>query len=185
MPFPLKSYTFAPKYDQLDEGTTKSPLCFSGFMEITGRIQELAEKHLKNDSQFIVEVIASLKKKPNKLIVIIDGDHGVTIDDCADLSRALSAALDEANLMPDPYHLEVSTPGLDHPLKLIRQYYKNKGRQLKVKTASGIHQGKLVEVTDKAITLEEVNGTGKKKEVKEVVIPFSEIDKTFVMVSFK
>jgi ribosome maturation factor RimP len=154
-------------------------------MEITGRIQELAEKHLKNDSQFIVEVIASLKKKPNKLIVIIDGDHGVTIDDCADLSRALSTALDEANLMPDPYHLEVSTPGLDHPLKLIRQYYKNKGRQLKVKTASGIHQGKLVEVTDKAITLEEVNGTGKKKEVKEVVIPFSEIDKTFVMVSFK
>jgi ribosome maturation factor RimP len=154
-------------------------------MEITGRIQELAEKHLKNDSQFIVEVIASLKKKPNKLIVIIDGDHGVTIDDCADLSRALSTALDEANLMPDPYHLEVSTPGLDHPLKLIRQYYKNKGRQLKVKTASGIHQGKLVEVTDKAITLEEVNGTGKKKEVKEVVILFSEIDKTFVMVSFK
>lgn len=154
-------------------------------MEITGHIQKLAEKHLKNDSQFIVEVVASLKKKPNKLIVIVDGDHGVTIDDCADLSRALSAALDEGNLMPDPYHLEVSTPGLDHPLKLVRQYHKNKGRQVKVKTASGVHQGKLIEVTDQAITVEEVSGTGKKKEVKEVVIPFSEIDKTFVMVSFK
>lgn len=185
MPFPFKSYTFAPKYDQLDEGTTESPLCFSGFMEITGHIQKLAEEHLKNDSQFIVEVVASLKKKPNKLIVIVDGDQGVTIDDCADLSRALSAALDEANLMPDPYHLEVSTPGLDHPLKLVRQYHKNKGRQVKVKTVSGVHQGKLIEVTDQAITVEEVSGTGKKKEVKEVMIPFSEIDKTFVMVSFK
>lgn len=154
-------------------------------METTERIQKLAEKHLKSDSQFIVEVVASLKKKPNKLIVIVDGDHGVTIDDCADLSRALSAALDEGNLMPDPYHLEVSTPGLDHPLKLVRQYHKNKGRQVKVKTTSGVHQGKLMEVTDQAITVEEVSGTGKKKEVKEVVIPFSEIDKTFVMVSFK
>ncbi|MBX2964954.1 MAG: ribosome maturation factor RimP [Cyclobacteriaceae bacterium] len=154
-------------------------------MEITGRIQKLAEQHLKNESQFIVEVIASLKKKPNKLIVIVDGDNGITIDDCADLSRALSAALDEANLMPDPYHLEVSTPGLDHPLKLVRQYHKNKGRQVKVKTANGVQQGKLINVTDREITIEEVSGTGKKKETKETVIPFSEIDKTFVMVSFK
>lgn len=180
-----KSYTFASKYDQLDEGTQKSPLCFIGFMELTERIQKLAEKHLKDDSQFIVEVVASIRKKPNKLIVIIDGDRGVTIDDCAELSRALSAALDEDRMLTDPYMLEVSTPGLDHPLKLMRQYYKNKGRTVKVKTSTDVHQGKLQEVTPHAITLEVVTGTGKKKEVKEVNIPFSDIEKTFVMVSFK
>jgi len=180
-----KSYTFATKYDQLDEGTQKSPLCFIGFMELTERIQKLAEKHLKDDSQFIVEVVASVRKKPNRLIVIIDGDKGVTIDDCAELSRALSAALDEDSLLTDPFMLEVSTPGLDHPLKLTRQYYKNKGRMVKVKTSTEVLQGKLLDVTKQEITLEVVTGTGKKKEVKEVKIPFSDIEKTFVMVSFK
>ncbi len=154
-------------------------------MELTERIQKLAEKHLKDDSQFIVEVVATVRKKPNKLIVIIDGDRSVTIDDCANLSRSLSAALDEDRLLTDAYMLEVSTPGLDHPLKLTRQYYKNMGRTVKVKTSSDVLQGKLQEVTPQAITLEVVTGTGKKKEVKEINIPFSDIEKTFVMVSFK
>ncbi|UYN86979.1 MAG: ribosome maturation factor RimP [Cyclobacteriaceae bacterium] len=180
-----KSYTFASKYDQLDEGTQKSPLCFIGFMDLVERIKELAAVHLKDESQFLVEVVASLKKKPFKLIVIVDGDNGVTIDDCAELSRALSAALDEENLFNDPYMLEVSTPGLDHPLKLTRQYQKNVGRTVKVKTKTLVLQGKLVAVTPQEITVEVTSGTGKKKEVKEVTIPFSDIEKTFVMVSFK
>lgn len=154
-------------------------------MELTERIQKLAERHLKDEFQFIVEVIASIRKKPNKLIVIIDGDKGITIDDCAELSRALSAALDEDKLLTDPYMLEVSTPGLDHPLKLTRQYVKNKGRTVKVKTSNEVLQGKLLEVTPQTIMLEVTTGTGKKKEVKEVSIPFSDIEKTFVMVSFK
>lgn len=173
------------KYDQLDEGTQKSPLCFFGFMDLTGEIQQLAQKHLKSDSQFVVEVIASLKKVPNKLIVILDGDQGVTIDDCADMNRALSAALDEKSVLNNPYMLEVSTPGLDHPLKLKRQYYKNKGRKVRVKHGSGTVEGILTGVTDNEITLHQESGKGKKKEVKEIRMPFAEIEKTFVLVSFK
>jgi len=154
-------------------------------MELTEQIERLASKHVKDDSQFIVEVVASLRKKPNKLIVIIDGDNGVTIDDCAELSRTLSDALDKSEVLKDPYMLEVSTPGLDHPLKLLRQYYKNKGRKVRVKHTNGVEEGLLTNVTEKEITLQQETGKGKKKETKEIIIPFSEIDKTFVLVSFK
>lgn len=154
-------------------------------MELTEQIQQLAEKNLKDDSQFIVEVIASLRKRPNKLIVIVDGDRGVTIDDCADLSRALSETLDKNDVLKDPYMLEVSTPGLDHPLKLRRQYYKNKGRQVRVRTKEALLEGLLMDVNEQQITLELQSGKGKKKEVKEMTIPFTDIDKTFVLVSFK
>lgn len=154
-------------------------------MELTEQIERLAAKLVKDKSQFIVEVVASLRKKPNKLIVIVDGDTGVTIDDCAELSRALSENLDKSEILKDPYMLEVSTPGLDHPLKLLRQYHKNKGRKVRVKYTNGVLEGLLTEVAEKEITLQQETGKGKKKEVKEITIPFSDIDKTFVLVSFK
>jgi ribosome maturation factor RimP len=81
--------------------------------------------------------------------------------------------------------LEVSTPGVDQPLKLKRQYHKNIGRKLKVTTGQHILEGKLVDVGEEKIKLEQEFGEGKKKETKSIEIPFSEIDKTFVLVSFK
>ena len=152
-------------------------------MDLGAYIKELAERHI-TDTQFIIEVIASVKKIPNKLTVILDGDSGVTIDDCAKLSRALSVEMDNQGIIKDPYMLEVSTPGLDHPLVLKRQYYKNKGRKVRVKLVDKTVEGKLVSVTDETITVGQEMGKGKKKEVKEVNIPFTEIDKTFVLVSF-
>ncbi|MFN3839603.1 MAG: ribosome maturation factor RimP [Cyclobacteriaceae bacterium] len=154
-------------------------------MEIADRIRELAEKSKKDDSHFVVDVVVSLRKNPKKVLVILDGDHGVTIDDCADMSRALSGALDQERLLDERYLLEVSTPGLDHPLKLKRQYYKNRNRKLRVKTREAVVEGVLAEVTDEAITLEQESGNGKKKVVKHVVIPFAAIEKTFVLISFK
>jgi ribosome maturation factor RimP len=154
-------------------------------MEVTEQIERLAKTLVTDKSQFIVEVVASLRKKPNKLIVIIDGDNGVTIDDCAELSRAISETLDKSEILKDPFMLEVSTPGLDHPLKLLRQYHKNKGRKVRVKHTNGVVEGVLIGVTEKEITLQEETGKGKKKEVKEISFPFSDIEKTFVLVSFK
>ncbi|MCU0358791.1 MAG: ribosome maturation factor RimP [Cyclobacteriaceae bacterium] len=154
-------------------------------MELTERIRQLAEQQLKDASQFVVDVVASLRKSPNKIVVIIDGDHGVTIDDCADISLGLSQAMDKEDVLPDRYMLEVSTPGLDHPLKLKRQYYKNVGRKVRVKAGAEIQEGLLKSVTEESILLEQESGKGKKKEVKEVTIPFTDIEKTFVLVSFK
>ena len=154
-------------------------------MDLVEEIRTLSQQHLSPD-KFVVDVLISGKKIPKRVLIIVDGDQGVTIDDCAELSRILSKEFDErAYFGDDNYLLEVSTPGLDHPLKLKRQYYKNAGRNLKVVGKAGTLEGKLKEVTDEKIVLIQETGTGKKKETKEIEVPFSEIDKTFVMVSFK
>lgn len=153
-------------------------------MDLSEEIRKLAESKLTSD-QFIVDVIASPKMGTRKVLVIVDSDQGFSIDDCAGLSRQLSKSLDETGLIDDNYLLEVSTPGVEHPLKLKRQYTKNIGRKLKVKLQEKIVEGRLSEVDDEKITLLQEIGSGKKKEIETVVIPFSEIDKAFVLVSFK
>ena len=155
-------------------------------MDVIEKIKDLAQTHLKDPGHFVVDVILS-KHKPYKVTVILDGDNGITIDDCSLLSRALSEDLDNVDLIKDNYTLEVGTPGLDQPLRLKRQFAKNVGRQLKVhKKDKAIVQGLLTKADDERIFLEtEVNGKGKKKEFTQTEIPFSEIEKAIVMVSFK
>lgn len=168
------------------EGTDKSPLCLYNIsMDLTDKIKQLAESKLADESQFLVDVVVSSRKGPTKVLVILDGDNGISIDHCADISRELSKAFDETGLIDENYTLEVSTPGLDQPLKMIRQYKKNIGRSLKVRHQDQTTEGKLVEVSDERIVLSQEIGSGKKKEIKAIEIPFSAIEKAFVMVSFK
>lgn len=154
-------------------------------MEIIGEIKSIITSKLADPSQFLVDVIVRGHKGPKKVLIVIDGDNGVTIDDCANLSRELSKAFDDTRLFEESYMLEVSTPGLDQPLKLKRQYKKNIGRRLRVITPHHTLEGKLLEVTDEKIKIEQEIGVGKQKEIKIAEISFSEIDKTFVLVSFK
>lgn len=135
--------------------------------------------------QFVVDVIVTAKNGPGKVLVLVDGDEGISIDDCAEISRQLSKLLDESQLINDKYMLEVSTPGVDQPLKLKRQYKKHIGRTLKIKTAENLVDGKLIAVDEDKITLNQEVGTGKKKETVTLDIPFDQIEKTFVVVSFK
>jgi ribosome maturation factor RimP len=152
-------------------------------MDLKENIKELAEKSLVNPVHFLVEVVVS-KHKPWKFTVIVDGDQGITIDDCAALSRALNESLETE--ISDPYTLEVSTPGLDHPLKLKRQYKKNIGRGLKVvRKDKSIVNGIMKQTEEEKIVIETETGQGKKTEVKIIEIPFIEIEKAFVTVSFK
>ena len=148
-------------------------------------IRKIAESRLKDESHFIVDVVASFKGNPGKLLVTVDGDKGIGIDDCAELSRELSKALDETNLIPGAFNLEVSTPGLDQPLKSKRQYVKNIGRNIRVRQADKIEEGKLTVVHDDRIELLQQIGSGKKQEEKTIEIPFDKIDKTIVLISFK
>jgi len=154
-------------------------------MDLREEIKRLAEATLTNPSQFIVDVVASSRKGPKKILVVVDGDQGVTIDDCANLSRELSKAIDEMAIPDEHLTLEVSTPGVDQPLQLKRQYTKNIGRGLKVKLHEKTEEGKLMAVTDEKIVLTQQTGSGKKKEERTLEIQFSEIEKAFVLVSFK
>jgi len=155
-------------------------------MDLSAKVRELAQSCLIDESQFLIEVKLSTFAGPRRVLVILDGDKGVTIDACTKVSRALSNALDELGLFDDNYTLEVTTAGLDHPLKLKRQYYKNVGRGFKVHTKDkALVQGKLTEVDDNRIVLQQEVKEGKKIEVKTIEIPFEQIEKAFVMVSFK
>jgi ribosome maturation factor RimP len=154
-------------------------------MEIAEEIRKIAEEKLSGGSQFIVDVIVTSKRGPRKILVILDGDTGININDCANLNRELSKDLEALPSLQESYLLEVSTPGLDQPLKLKRQYRKNIGRRLSVRLADKVLEGKLVEVSEDKITLEQENFVGKQKQVFGVDIEFSEIDKSFVLVSFK
>jgi len=155
-------------------------------MDLAGEIRKLAEKNLSPE-KFVVDVAISGKKQPKRVVVVVDGDNGISIDDCAELSRTLSKDLDDRDLFAEEHYLlEVTTPGLDQPLKLKRQYFKNIGRDLKVvMKSSSTATGKLKAVTDEKLVLERQTGTGRKKELREMEVPFADIDKAFVLISFK
>ncbi len=155
-------------------------------MEITEEIKKIAEEKLMDPAHFVIDVIVS-QRGTQKVLIVVDGDNGVTIDDCAEISKRVSTVLDTATFLKDSYLLEVSTPGLDQPLRLMRQYVKNIGRKLRVRTKDNLSviEGKLVSVSPESITLEQETGMGKKKENKLIDIQFSEIDKSFVLISFK
>jgi ribosome maturation factor RimP len=153
-------------------------------MDPIEHIKQMVEQKLSHE-QFLVDLFVTAKKGPRKLMVIVDGDNGFGIDDCAELSRQLSKELDESGLVGDNYLLEVTSPGVDHPLKLKRQFKKNIGRSLRVKTADQTMEGKLIEVSDELIVLTQEVGAGKKKEIKTINLTFQEIEKAFVLVSFK
>ncbi len=83
------------------------------------------------------------------------------------------------------FSLEISSPGVDQPLTLLRQYVKNKGRNVEVTFNDGTQkEGKLLEVTETDIIIEQVTGKGKKAETKQFVIPFENIKTTTVQVQF-
>src|SRR5580692_713787 len=90
------------------------------------------------------------------LRVVVDSDHGVSLDDAADISRQLSAALDAVAVMGDfPYTLEVSSPGVDRPLTDPRHWRRAAGRLVQVTvTDSGIVTGRIVSADPDGVTLE-------------------------------
>jgi len=122
-----------------------------------------------------------------KLIILVDGDNGIGIDDCVAISRHVGFHLEEENVIETAYTLEVSSPGLDTPLTLPRQYVKNIGRTLGIKMADGTkREGKLSSITEDAIVIEEQTKVkGKKAEQVESVIPINQITETKVLISFK
>lgn len=121
------------------------------------------------------------------LNLLIDSDQGLTIETCARLSRLVSGELEEKEIMPDAYTIEVSSPGLDYPLSSKRQYMKNIGRELKVNLSTDKEVvGKLLGVDDTGIKmLVRKKEKGKKATEEELAIPFEEVKKSIVQVSFK
>lgn len=116
----------------------------------------------------------------------IDADEGMPLSALVDYNRKLYKKLEESSLYPDGnFSLEVSSPGLDEPLKLQRQYKKNIGRYVEVLLQdSSKKEGRLIAITDDGILIETETGKGKKKEVKQETVLFNDIKSTKVQVKW-
>ncbi|MDB5023150.1 MAG: rimP [Mucilaginibacter sp.] len=154
-------------------------------MDIEKRVIELVEEKIADRPDlFLVDV---KMHSSGKLIILVDGDKGIGIADCAQISRHVGFHLEQENAVDTAYNLEVSSPGIDAPLVLPRQYVKNIGRSLAIKMADGSKkEGKLTAITEDAVLIEETNKQkGKKAETIESVIPLMQITETKVLISFK
>ncbi|CCH52178.1 protein of unknown function DUF150 [Fibrisoma limi BUZ 3] len=169
-------------------------------MDDKTRIAELIQPYLNDGQFYIVDCqVAGRQGGRIKVTLLLDSDTGITIDECVDISRRFGAQLDETDLFDGaPFTLEVSSPGVDHPLTFPRQYRRNIGRRLKLTLTDGTTRtGVLESVADDQIILnitpEQKSKTQKKKDAKlgieevtgPVPIRFDAILKANVEISFK
>jgi ribosome maturation factor RimP len=144
----------------------------------------IEEALLEKPSVFLIDLSIS---DAFKIMVSLDGDNGVALQDCIDISRAIENNLDREE---QDFSLEVASVGVGSPLKMVRQYKKNVGRTLIVKTASEIIEAELVEASDVFIILSwearEPKKIGKGKETvqKELQLPYADIKEAIVTVTF-
>ena len=128
-----------------------------------------------------------IKIKPtNNFKIYIDADGGLPLEKCIKINRALYKQMEEMGLYPDGnFSLEVSSPGIDEPLKLIRQYIKNVGRFIEVVKLDDTRlEGKLLEANEEKISIEITEGKGKKMTVNQIEVSISDIKQTKVQVKF-
>lgn len=147
-------------------------------------IEQLTNTVIAAESQFF---LVQVKIKPtNNVKVFLDGDNGISIENCVSFNRKLYKLIEESNMFPaGEFSLEVSSPGIDEPLKLHRQYVKNIGRFVEVIFNDGSRkQGKLLQVAEADIIIEQSEGKGKKAITQQLVIPFMNIKTTTVQIKF-
>lgn len=145
-----------------------SPLFHLVRMIDLNNITAIIEKKLEGTDQFLVEVRLS----PGKLCVFIDKPAGILLEDCIALNRFLFQELDPAGFN-ESHEIEVSSPGMDKPLRVYKQYLRRIGRNVKVVTSDGIlHKGKLLQANDSGFEIAEVI---EKKENKKKIIYQSNI----------
>ncbi|MEM7187201.1 MAG: ribosome assembly cofactor RimP [Bacteroidota bacterium] len=149
------------------------------------KVTQLLENVLEeNPALFLIDLSID---KENRIKVIIDGDEGVKVEDCIMVSRAIEHNLDREE---EDFSLEVLSAGVSEPLKLVRQYKKNLGRKLAVKTGEAQLEGKLAAANEEAITLQwkarepKPVGKGKVTVEKEAIVPYENIVEAKVMVTF-
>lgn len=176
-----------------DRGVTNPFFCCQVFMPLKEEIERLLPAFLEENDLYVVDISIKPSKIMQKIIILLDKDEGVTIDECASVSRRLAAVLEADEMIEGSYNLEVSSPGLDQPLKLPRQYKKNLGRDLKVTLKDGeVINGKLTTAEEDYIIV--LPPPAKKKKLPKdapvvedpsVKIELNNISKALIQVSFK
>ena len=155
-------------------------------MDFKSKVKNLLEEGLKkNPSLFLIDLSIS---DSYKITVVLDGDNGVSLQDCMDISRAIEHNLDREE---QDFSLEVASAGVSAPLKMSRQYKKNIGRNIKLTTNNNeIIEAKLVDADDEKAILnwkERVpKKVGKGKETVEFTNEFlyTDIKEAIITIKF-
>ncbi len=150
---------------------------------IKNRIKALAESISGGYGVNIVDIELAGSARRTVVRVFIDKEGGVTLEDCATFSRALSASLDVEDFIKSAYVLEVSSPGLDRPLRTIGDFALNVGKLARVITREKIadqnfFSGRITGVDGSNITL-------MLEHSREVIIPFDQISKARLEIEIK
>ena len=141
-------------------------------------ITELVEGKIADTELFIGEVKV---KTGGVIYVFLDGDNGVTIDQCVNISRHIEQNLDRTK---EDFELHVSSYGIGQPLKFLRQYKNAVGKNLSIVTEDSVkYSGKLLEVDEKTIVLEK-SATSKKATEEKIKIPFEEVKTAKIEIVF-
>ena len=146
------------------------------------KIQILVEEVMSSD-MFIVDITVGTG---NSILVSVDSDAGISVGECVQISRHIESSLDRE---VEDFSLEVSSPGLSLPLKVLRQYLKNIGREVEVVTKSGEKQkGILKSATIDGFELEflakgRVDGK-KVEETKMLTYSFDQMKTVKIVISF-
>lgn len=150
----------------------------------TEKVEQFVKNFIEEKKElFLVEV----KIAPgNKVTVLLDGDKGITIDDCTAINKALYKYIEDNQIFgAKNFSLEVSSFGVDRPLQLLRQYKKNIGRNVEVVMNDGSKtEGTLTDVSENEIKIEQKTGKGNKMTTQMTTILFNQIKHTTVLITF-
>jgi len=151
---------------------------------IEAKIKNWVDEKLSEEGwedAFLIDIVAH----SNKLEIFIDADLGISFGRCKRMSRHLEAYLDEMNYKDGKYGIVVSSPGVDRPIKLRRQFEKNVGRNLKITLKDGSEEvGLFNKMEGDQLTLE-MPHPEKKKTMIEKEINFNDLERAIVQISFK
>ena len=168
------------------KGAIKSPLLLALSQEVMidkGEIENIVNDYYKETEKFLVEVNVS---SGNHVAVFIDGDNGIKVSDCIELSRHIESLFDRDK---EDFALDVSSAGIGKSFAVKRQYYKNIGKEIAVVTNDGIkHKGVLKEVKDEGIEID-IKPFLSKKQLKEQpetlkFIQFDNLKEAKIILSF-
>jgi ribosome maturation factor RimP len=168
----------------MKEGNEDRSLLLFSDMSMEDQIEQRVNRLIETEPDvFLVEVRI---KPTNNIKVFLDADNGISIDRLVQFNRKLYRQIEEEQVFPNnDFSLEISSPGLDEPLKLNRQYKKNIGRFVEVMQTDGtITEGKLISSEEDQVVIEEEKGKGKKKEMIQHIIPFTNIKTTKIQIKF-
>ena len=155
-------------------------------MDFRAKVEQLVHEFLETRKDlYLVDLKISAG---DDVTVILDGDEGLSLQDCLDASRAIEFNLDREE---HDFSLQVMSPGLSEPLKLPRQFKKNMGREIEVLLNSDEKiQGEVVAVDDEKVTIvlryrrPKLIGKGKEDVVENKEIPYADIKKALVVIKF-